>query len=83
MAITAAQLAALEDLPWASIAKAAKQAMVSAAMGGSELTVNGKHIGRISVEDAKSLYNTAQEMIVLEGDGADAGNVIVRLGEEV
>lgn len=71
----------LVDYAWSDIALAAKQAMMSAALGGATLTMpGGKMIGRISIEDASKLYSLAQEMIALEASGPEGyGNVLVRL----
>lgn len=78
----ALDLSSLTDYAWADIAKAAKVAMVNSALGGNTLTIEGKTIGRISIEEAKSLYSMATEMIALEDAGENGGgNVLVRIGQ--
>lgn len=75
----------LTDYSWADIAKAAKTAMLSAAVGGAELRMpDGRTIRRISVDDAKTLYNTAIEMQAAEANAeSGGGNALVRFGEAV
>jgi hypothetical protein len=78
----ALDLSTLTDYAWSDIAIAAKTAMVNAALGGNTLTIDGKTIGRISIDEAKSLYALAQEQIALEDAGANGdGIVLVRFGE--
>lgn len=73
----------LTDYAWTDIAKAAKTAMMTAALGGANLTVNNRTIGRISIEDAKALFLLAQEMIAIESAGeAGFGNILVNLQRE-
>lgn len=77
----AIDVSTLTDYAWADIAKAAKGAMMSAALGGGVLTINGKTIQRISVEDAEKLYDLSQKMIAIEQAGTTGlGNVLVRWG---
>jgi hypothetical protein len=71
--------AALTTYSWADIAKAAKQAMITSAIGGSRLVINGRDITRISVTDAKELYSFAIEMQDIEA-GND-GNALIQFGE--
>jgi hypothetical protein len=64
----------LTDYSWDDIAIAAKHAMVSAAVGGGTLRINGREIGRITIQDAKTLYEMAVEQSEAEtvdetGDG--------------
>lgn len=72
----------LADYSWSDIKKAAKHAMVSAAVGGSSLTINGRTIGRISIDEAKKLYELATQQ---ESDESDTGSglALVRYGERV
>ena len=82
MAIDVSQLT---DYSWANIAIAAKQAMMSAAIGGGELRMpDGRSIKRITIEEAKELYNLATQMAAAE-DSSDAGggDVLVRRGSAV
>lgn len=71
--------ALLVDYSWTDIAKAAKTAMMSAALGGTTLSVGGRQIGRISIEDAKQLYVLAQQQITLESNPNDGGIVLAEL----
>ncbi len=75
--------AALTDIPWSDIQKAAKTAMVSAALGGSNLTVNGKTIGRITEQEAIRLYNFATQQVADESTDAGSGIALVQYGERV
>jgi hypothetical protein len=78
MAIDTTQLT---DFTWAQIKLAAKHAMVSAAVGGASLSVGGKTIGRITVAEAKALYDMADAMQASEDAGENGdGNVLVTLG---
>jgi hypothetical protein len=74
---------ALTDHSWSDIAKAAKHAMVSAAMGGADLTIAGWRIGRISIKDAKELYELATQMAADESTEASSGIALVQYGERV
>jgi hypothetical protein len=57
-------------------------AMMSAAIGGGTLTINGRTIMRITVEDATNLYQMATAMASL--DAGDAGGIaLVQFGEQV
>ena len=71
----------LTDYTWAQIKLAAKHAMVSAAVGGKELRMpDGRNIGRISIQEARDLYQLADEM---EQTEANAGgmNALAQFGE--
>lgn len=78
----ALDLSVLADYAWADIARAAKAAMVNAAVGGTSFVVNGRTVGRITVEEATQLYKTATDMIALEQGGGNAGNVLVRFQQD-
>lgn len=72
----------LVDYAWSDIARAAKTAMMTAAMGGNNLTINGRTIGRISISEARTLYGMALEMIDAENAGAEGGgNILARFGD--
>jgi hypothetical protein len=78
MAINVSQLT---DYTWAQIQLAAKTALMSAALGGARLVVEGRDITRISIQEAKALYDFASEMIAIEAAGnSGLGNVLVRIG---
>jgi hypothetical protein len=69
----------LTDYAWADIAKAAKQAMLSAALGGASLTINGRIIQRITIDDARKLYELATQMVESDLAGeSGGGNVLVQ-----
>lgn len=75
--IDPAVLTALPDYSWTDIAKAAKSAMVTAALGGGTLTINGRTVGRITVDQAKSLYEMATKELASETvDPGDAGIIL-------
>lgn len=74
----------LTDYAWSDIAKAAKHAMLTAAVGGGTLSINGRTIGRISIEDAKSLYTFATEQANAEAAvDTGGGAALVQYGERV
>jgi hypothetical protein len=73
----------LTDYTWAQIKLAAKHAMVSAAVGGSTLTIAGRTLGRISISEAKALYELATQMEQDELNGATGGTALVQYGERV
>ena len=73
----------LTDYTWAQIKLAAKHAMMSAAVGGNTLSINGRAIGRISIDEAKKLYELAEEMDAAEATESPGGLAIVRYGERV
>jgi hypothetical protein len=80
----ALDLSTLTDYSWSDIKKAAKTAMVSSALGGSRLVVNGNDITRISIDDAKKLYQLADEMIAIEGGDANVdGRALIQFDDAV
>lgn len=79
----AIDLSSLTDYAWSDIAKAAKTAMVNAAIGGTSLSINGRQIGRISIEEAKKLYQLAQDQIAAESSVSNNGIALVQYGERV
>lgn len=79
----AIDLSTLTDYAWADIAVAAKHAMVSAAVGGGTLTIDGRTIGRISIEQAKVLYEMATEQVAIEDVDSGGGTALVQYGERV
>lgn len=81
MAFDTTQLA---DYSWPDIQKAAKTAMLMAAVGGGELRMaDGRSIGRITIEAATALYNFATEQINAESTDAAGGIALVLYGERV
>lgn len=78
MAIDVSQLT---DYSWSDIAKAAKGAMMSAAVGGGMLSINGRSIQRITIDDAKKLYELAIQMQNDESSDSSNGIALVRYGE--
>lgn len=78
MAIDTSQLT---DYSWAQIKLAAKHAMVSAAVGGGTLTIAGRNIGRITIDQAKKLYEFADQMEQDEAVDSGGGTAIVEYGE--
>jgi len=79
----ATTVAALADYSWSDIAKAAKQAMLMGALGGSRLVINGRDIERISMKEAMDLYNMAIDQIADENLATQGGIALVRYGERV
>lgn len=79
----AIDVSSLTDYTWAQIKLAAKHAMVSAAVGGSQLTINGRSIGRISITEAKALYELADQMERDESTDSNGGTALVNIGERV
>lgn len=71
----------LTDFAWSDIRKAAKYAMVGAAMGGANLMINGRSLGRISISEAKKLYEMAEDMIAAESTDAAGGIALVQFGD--
>ncbi len=71
----------LTDFSWSDIRKAAKAAMVNAAMGGATLTINGRQLGRVTIEDAISLYRMSEEMIAAEDPTSSDGIALMQFGE--
>lgn len=80
MAIDVSQLV---DYSWSDIAKAAKTSMLNSALGGSTLSINGRAIGRISIKEAKELYETATTMMNDESTDAGGGTALVQYGERL
>jgi hypothetical protein len=80
MAIDTTQLT---DYSWSDIAKAAKTAMLTAAVGGSELRMpDGRFIKRMTVAEAKELYQVATEMTNVESSEG-GGIALLEFREQV
>lgn len=71
----------LTDYSWAQIKLAAKHAMLSAAVGGAQLTIGGRTIGRITIEEAKKLYEMADDMEATADTLSPGGVVLGVYGE--
>ena len=80
MAISSADIAALTDYSFSEIKKAAKQAMINCALGGSTLTIQGRTISRVTLEDARRLYDWADAQEQLSGD-ANGGRALITFDE--
>jgi hypothetical protein len=75
MAIDTTQLT---DYSWSDIAKAAKGAMMSAAVGGGELRMpDGRTIKRITIEEAKKLYDLATANANTEANTETGGGIVL------
>ena len=71
----------LTDYSFAQIKLAAKHAMMTAAVGGSEVRMpDGRSIGRVSLKEATDLYTWADTMATLDGD-ENGGIVLGSFGE--
>jgi hypothetical protein len=81
MAITASQLNALTDFTWAQIKLACKTAMVNSVLGGAQLSINGRTIGRVSMEDLTKLYQFADANEQIESVGEGGMAALVDFGE--
>jgi hypothetical protein len=76
----AVDLSGLTDYTWAQIRLMAKHAIMSATLAGAELrTPTGQSIKRITVDEAKALYQWAYEMEAI--DDGENGNVLAEFGE--
>lgn len=71
----------LAEYSFADIAKAAKVAMMNAAVGGSMMSIHGRSIGRITPAEARALYDFAMAQLALEDDASPAGLALVQWGE--
>jgi hypothetical protein len=71
----------LVDYAWLDIAKAAKSAMIAAALGGANYTIHGKSFGRITPQEARDLYDFAISMDNAEKSGPDGSTVLVRIND--
>ena len=67
----------LADFTWAEIAQAAKAAMIAAAMGGKTLSINGRELGRITIDEATQLYDFAVKQAAIEATCGDESVVLV------
>jgi hypothetical protein len=73
--------ALLTDYSWSDIAKAAKQAMMTIAVGGTSMRMpDGRMIERMTIADAKALYDVAVANQAAEEDGGN-GMALVQFGE--
>ncbi len=65
----------LADYTFAQIKQAAKAAMIGAALGGNQFSINGRMLGRITPGEATKLYQWAALM------EANAGSPCIALVE--
>lgn len=78
MAIDVTKLA---DYSFEAIQTAAKVSMMSALLGGSQLSVAGVNVGRVTPDEARKIYDWATEMIAArDGGGMNAQNLLVQFG---
>lgn len=75
MPISSSDIASLTDYSFAEIKKAAKAAMINCALGGTTLTINGRTLQRVTLDDARRLYQWAEQM-ESEGD-ANGGRALI------
>lgn len=73
----------LTDYTGAQLKLAAKHAMMTAAVGGGELIINGRTIGRITIDAAKKLYEFAEQLSADEATDSGGGLALVQYGERV
>lgn len=73
----------LTDYTFAQIKLAAKAAMMSAALGGSSISIGGRVIGRITPDEARKLYDWATQMEADENTLSPGGTALVQYGERV
>lgn len=69
----------LVDYSWSDIAKAAKTAMITTALGGRSLHIDGKEITRITPAEAKELYEFATLQAINDASPGDGGIIQVDL----
>jgi len=77
----AVDVSLLSDYAWSDIAKAAKMAMMNAALGGANYSINGRSFGRITIEQATKLYETAIAMAEEEANAGYGKNALAQFGE--
>jgi len=80
MAIDTTQLT---DFTWAQLKLAAKHAMMSAAVGGANVSIAGRSLGRITIEEARKLYELAETMEQIEAGAGTGGTALAQYGERV
>jgi hypothetical protein len=76
----ALDITTITDYAWSDIAKAAKAAMVMAAVGGQQVLTVGKTVQRITPQEAQDLYEFAKEQAAIEAAGGPM-IALVRRGE--
>lgn len=81
MAISSAGITALTDYSFSEIKKACKVAMISGALGGATLAINGRTIGRYSLKELKDLYQWADELEQVDGTDTGGLHALVQFGE--
>ncbi len=65
----------LADYTFAQIKQAAKAAMIGAALGGNQFSINGRMLGRITPGEATKLYQWASQMEATEADTSNTGGI--------
>lgn len=77
-------LAGITDPSWSDIKKAAKLAMLQAAVGGVGVMQVGTNVQRLNVDQLKKLYELAEQMESDETASDTGGGIaLVRYGERV
>ena len=80
MAIDASDLT---DYTWAEIKTAAKQAMLTGAIAGTTLVIDGRTIGRITPEQAAKLYEFAARQQAAETTSGNGGIALAVTAERI
>jgi hypothetical protein len=77
-------LAGIDDPSWSTIKKAAKVAMLQAAVGGVAVMQVGTNVQRLNIDQLKKLYELADQMTADEASAETGGGIaLVQYGERV
>lgn len=76
-------LAGIDDPSWSTIKKAAKVAMLQAAVGGVAVMQVGTNVQRLNIDQLKKLYELATDMESDEDTTDAGGTALVQYGERI
>jgi hypothetical protein len=65
----------LTDYTWAQIKLGCKHSMLAGALGGVNLAIEGRTIGRYSADEVMALYKFADEMETIETNAEQGGGI--------
>lgn len=65
----------LVDYTWAQIKLGCKHSMLAGALGGVNLSIEGRTIGRYSAKEVMDLYRFADEMEAIDNAAENGGGI--------
>lgn len=68
----------LQEFTMEDVARGAMHAIMTANLGGADLTINGRRVGRVTPKEARETYDWAMNNIAIAQAGNNGGgNILV------